>query len=66
MQCVQLEIQGSIGYDVCEESKGWLNERSLWDVLPTPVRWCGYWSVATGILLFGELGGAKQFLYFQF
>ncbi len=55
-----------VGYDICEEWKVTGDTRSVWDVLPTPVRWCGYWSLATCALLLGQLTGPREFIYFQF
>lgn len=53
-------------YDIGEESGVKLPELGLWDVLPRPARWAGYWSLATSLLLVGQLGGGNQFIYFQF
>ena len=55
-----------LAYDVWEEWRVGHGERSLWDTLPTAVRWGGYWSLATCTLLLGQLSGTKQFIYFQF
>jgi hypothetical protein len=55
-----------LGYDVVEEWKIRLGDRSLWDTLPVGVRWGGYWSLATCTLLLGQFAGTKQFIYFQF
>ncbi len=55
-----------IGFDVWEESVVRGVDRSLWHALPTPVRWCGYWTVATCTLLLGQLDAARQFIYFRF
>jgi len=54
------------GFDCWDEWSTRLSKTSVWDVMPRAVRWAGYWSVATCMLLFGELSGAKQFIYFQF
>jgi D-alanyl-lipoteichoic acid acyltransferase DltB (MBOAT superfamily) len=55
-----------VSYDILEEWRSRHGADSLWTVLPTPLRWCGYWSVAACTLLLGQLAAAKQFVYFQF
>ena len=55
-----------IGFELWEEWRETASEDSIWDRMPRAVRWGGYWSVSVLILLFGQLGGLNQFIYFQF
>lgn len=55
-----------MAYDLAEERGVKLPSQTIWEALPIPVRWCGYWGVATCILLFGQFGSGEQFIYFQF
>ncbi len=55
-----------VGFDILEEWRARQQADSLWAILPRPLRWCGYWSVAVCIVLLGQLAGTQQFVYFQF
>ncbi len=65
LKCLLLILMVA-GYECWEEKCETSRSHSLWDQLPTAVRWGGYWSVTVSILLFGQLTGINQFIYFQF
>ncbi len=65
VKCLLLILVIAI-YECWEEKCETTSTRSHWNQLPTAVRWVSYWSVTVTILLFGQLVGINQFIYFQF
>ncbi len=55
-----------MGVDVYEEWKGKRSDASIWELVPVPVRWFGYWSLTTCTLVLGQFSGTQRFIYFQF